>query len=129
MVHPYTNHYRAERINSELVWATPTFPADRPMQLLVTALVQCTIITLDSILIKQRRTVMSYTISVNAQQRSALPQIWESITLARHCTSTDLDDTALTKALALTPRYCPVHVMLAHTAAIHETISHGDLAQ
>lgn len=121
---PFQNTYRAHIDGDTLVWLPPAFPAERPMQLLVTALVQCSVLTIDSIVRKQRRLVTHYTIAVHAQQRAALPQIWESISLDIACSGANLDDALLSRALTLAPHYCPVHVMLAHTAAIHETIRH-----
>lgn len=93
------------------------------MQLLITALVHCTVITLDGILRKQRRNVTRYTITVTAIQRAALPQLWETIDLAIVCHGSGLDDASAARALTIAQHYCPVHVTLAHTAVIHDAIT------
>jgi uncharacterized OsmC-like protein len=92
------------------------------MELVLTALVRCTVLTLDSILSKQRQSVTHYLIHVTAHQRAAHPQVWESIALDIRCSGDALTDEMLERTMHIVPRYCPVHATLSQTATIHHDI-------
>ena len=123
MQYVFAQTYRAFPSPSGMIWSDVDITHQGPMQLLITALVRCTILTLDSIIIKQRNSVTSYRIEVHAQQRLAHPQLWESVALSIHCARTTCDHASLERALHIVPRYCPVHATIAQTTDLSHQIA------
>ena len=123
MQYVFAQTYRAFPSPSGMIWSDVDITHQGPMQLLITALVRCTILTLDSIIIKQRNSVTSYRVEVHAQQRLAHPQLWESVALSIHCARTTCDHASLERALHIVPRYCPVHATIAQTTDLTHQIA------
>jgi uncharacterized OsmC-like protein len=123
MQYVFSQTYRAFPSSQGMIWSDVDLGSQGPMQLLITALVRCTILTLDSIIIKQRNSVTRYRIDVNCQQRLAHPQVWESVDLSIHCAGTSCDHASLERALHIVPRYCPVHATVARSTTLTHTIA------
>lgn len=123
MQYVFSQTYRAFPSPSGMIWSDVDITNQGPMQLLITALVRCTILTLDSIIIKQRNSVTCYRVEVHAQQRLAHPQLWESVALSIHCARTTCDHASLERALHIVPRYCPVHATIAQTTDLTHQIA------
>jgi uncharacterized OsmC-like protein len=94
-----------------------------PMQGMLVALGQCTILTLHSICHRQRQTVQRYHCTLTAQQRDAHPQIFEAITMQMQVIGYTLDPQRMAQAWHLVPNYCPVHATLAMSCPISHYIS------
>ena len=123
MQYIYAQTYHAVPSTQGMQWSDVDIANQGPMQLLITALVRCTILTLDSIIIKQRNSVTAYRVDVICTQRLAHPQVWESITLSIHCAGTTGDQASLERALHMVPRYCPVHATVAVSTLLTHEIS------
>jgi len=68
MQYVFAQTYRAFPSPSGMIWSDVDITHQGPMQLLITALVRCTILTLDSIIIKQRNSVTSYRIDLRPRK-------------------------------------------------------------
>jgi uncharacterized OsmC-like protein len=123
MQNAYSQTYHAVPSPQGMQWSGVDITTQGPMQLLLTALVRCTVLTLDSIIIKQRNRVTHYRVDVDAHQRLVHPQVWESVSLAITCAGTTCDQASLQRALHIVPRYCPVHATIASTTALTHTIA------
>ena len=123
MQYVFSQTYRAFPSSQGMRWSDVDLSSQGPMQLLVTALVRCTILTLDSIIIKQRNSVTRYRVDVSAQQRLAHPQVWESISLSIYCAGTTCDHASIERALHIVPRYCPVHATVARSTTLTHSIA------
>lgn len=123
MQYVFAQTFRAFPSPSGMIWSDVDITHQGPMQLLITALVRCTILTLDSIIIKQRNSVTCYRVEVHAQQRLAHPRVWESVALSIHCARTTCDHASLERALHIVPRYCPVHATIAQTTDLSHQIA------
>ncbi len=119
----FAQTYTAVPTPQGMIWDTASLSDQMPMELVLTALVRCTILTLDSILSKQRHRVTRYRVHVTGRQRLQHPQVWESVALTIHCAGTTIDHAGLERALHIVPRYCPVHATIAQTTDLTHQIA------
>lgn len=94
-----------------------------PMHTLLRALGECTLITLHGMCQRQRQQVEHYHCRIEAQQQAAHPQVFRTIAMHFSVVGDALSPERLHHAVALLPKYCPVHATLAHTSAITHTIT------
>jgi putative redox protein len=94
-----------------------------PMQGMVVALGQCTILTLHSICQRQRQPVQQYRCTITANQRDPYPQIFASITMQMQVIGYTLDPKRMAQAWHLVPNYCPVHATIALSCPITHHIT------
>jgi uncharacterized OsmC-like protein len=94
-----------------------------PMQGMVVALGQCTILTLHSICQRQRQRIQHYHCTITAQQRNAHPQIFATITMQMQVIGYTLDPKRMAQAWHLVPNYCPVHATIAMSCPISHHIT------
>ena len=119
----FAQTYTAVPTPHGIIWDTGSVSDQLPMELLLTALVRCTVLTLDSIITKQRHRVTHYRVQVTGRQRLQHPQVWESVALTITCAGTTSDQEGLDRALHIVPRYCPVHATIAQTTALTHQIT------
>lgn len=94
-----------------------------PMQGMLVALGQCTILTLHRICQRQRQQVTRYTCTLTAQQRDQHPRMFETITMQMHVIGYTLDPKRMAQAWHLVPNYCPIHATVALSCPIHHHIT------
>jgi putative redox protein len=85
-----------------------------PVELLVASLAACTGMDVASILVKKRRVVDSYTITVEAVQRDEYPQVLTRIELLHDVAGRDVTERDVRRCIELSAtKYCPVNAMLS----------------
>ncbi|NBU63658.1 MAG: hypothetical protein EBS29_04025 [Chloroflexia bacterium] len=89
-----------------------------PMQGMVVALGQCTILTLHRICQRQRQSVQRYQCTITAHQRDRHPQIFASIDMQMQVFGYTLDPKRMAQAWHLVPNYCPLHATIAMSCPI-----------
>lgn len=94
-----------------------------PMHTLLAALGMCSLITLHGICQRQRQSVTAYRVELRAAQRTTHPQILHHVQLHFVVMGNQLDMSRLTHAVALLPKYCPVHATVACTSPIHHSLT------
>ena len=94
-----------------------------PMQGMLVALGQCTILTLHSICYRQRQPVQQYRCTITAHQRDQYPQIFASIAMQMQVIGYTLDSKRMSQAWHLVPNYCPVHATIAMSCPITHHIT------
>ncbi|MEY2846266.1 MAG: peroxiredoxin [Chloroflexota bacterium] len=108
-------------VDTQLIVATQ--PRRSPMYTLITALGECALITLHGICQRQRQSVTAYRAELRAAQRTTHPQILQHVQLHFVVMGNQLDMSRLTHAVALLPKYCPVHATVACTSPIHHSLT------
>jgi putative redox protein len=102
---PYT-----VKMDSAPAGATPAAPS--PMEYLLMALGGCTMMDVVSILQKMRRTIMSFTVELDAKRAEEHPKVFTSATLVYNLVSPDITDAEFRRAVDLSQeKYCSVSAM------------------
>lgn len=97
--------------------------ASAPMLGMLVALGQCTLLTLQSIVQRQRQTIQRYHCTITSQQRDQHPQIFDEIHLHIQVYGHTRDRTRIDQAWHLVPNYCPVHATIAASCPITHHIT------
>ncbi len=85
-----------------------------PVELLSATLAACSGMDVLSILEKKRQVVASYTITVEAVQRKAYPQVLTRIDVVHELSGPALAEAAVRRSIELSAtKYCPVNAMLS----------------
>jgi putative redox protein len=100
-----------------------------PIEIVATALAACSAMDVVAIMVKKRQRPESYTIRVEAVQRSAYPQVLTSIQLLHEVTGPHVTEEAVRRCIELSAtKYCPVNAMLSagettihHRYRVHRT--------
>ncbi|HET7153190.1 MAG TPA: OsmC family protein [Candidatus Kapabacteria bacterium] len=89
---------------------TPNAPS--PMEFLLMALGGCTMMDVVSILQKMRKTIVSFTVELDAKRAEEHPKVFTSATLVYNLVSPDVTDIELRRAVDLSQeKYCSVSAM------------------
>jgi len=92
--------------------------AARPMELLLMGLCGCTAMDTISILRKKRQQVGGLEVRASAERAEEHPKVFTDIALHYIITGTEVDPTAVERAIQLSAeRYCPAQAMLGQVAA------------
>jgi putative redox protein len=85
-----------------------------PVETMAAGLAACTGMDVVSILVKKRLTIDSYTVTVEANQRDAYPQVFTRVDLLHELVGPRVTEAALRRCIELSAtRYCPVSAMLS----------------
>lgn len=86
--------------------------APTPMEFLLMALGGCTMMDVVSILQKMRRTIVSFTVELDAKRAEEHPKVFTSATLVYNLISPDVTDAEYRRAVDLSQeKYCSVSAM------------------
>lgn len=102
--------------------ALPATPLT-PIQGMLVALGQCTILTLNHIGQRQRQTIQHYHCTITAQQRNQHPRMFAAIDMHITVIGDTLDPKRIAQAWQLVPNYCPVHATIAMSCPITHQIT------
>jgi putative redox protein len=87
--------------------------AGSPMEAVLQAAAACTAMDVMNILTKQRKTVQSFSIDLDAERAATDPHVFTKIQMLVHMTSPDVTVRDLERAITLSwDKYCSVSVML-----------------
>jgi putative redox protein len=87
--------------------------AGSPMEAVLQAAAACTAMDVMNILTKQRKTVQSFTIDLDAERSDSDPRVFTKIAMLVHLMSPDVTIRDLERAITLSwDKYCSVSVML-----------------
>ena len=85
-----------------------------PVEVVAAALAACSAMDVVGIMVKKRQQLDSYTVSVEAIQRSEFPQVLTSIELLHDVAGPDVTEDAVRRCIELSAtKYCPVNAMLS----------------
>lgn len=121
--HPFLITIAATPHTDSVVFTDLPDTQSAPMQGLLVALGQCTILTFHNICQRQRQSVLQYRCTLTAQQRDQHPQIFASITMHISVIGYTLDPKRMAQAWHLVPNYCPIHATVALSCPISHHIT------
>jgi putative redox protein len=96
----------------------------RPMELIAIGLAGCTGMDVISILEKKKQNVKNFEVQIHAEKASEHPKVFTSIEIEYIVQGTDIDRTAVERAVELSEtKYCPAQAMLGKAIPITHKIT------